>query len=763
MDHRFSAGTTSRRLRRLWAGALVSLLVLGMFSSSEAQAERRRPLSGEFVAAQPPVAGYMATDNCDLGLGEAARFPFKAPDDGLFTASMSDFVGDWDIWLLDEDGEWLAGSYNSQGLVGPQPGEKLGAPLRKGQKVELYACNFDGQPEVTVRWKFEFSSFPELLGGSLLTERVPVNYVFVGYGREQVDAGEFEQILPHESRPVIRSRGWYGTPEGLGIQFTFDHKVHYASSAYEDRFFERLKKLGNKMTPTFYQTQYTAQETNAMDITENLEIDALAVERWLQENPPEGVDTTENTVFFVNWFGRSDFRPHVYAVNEAVDPDTGYAFGRADSAKMIAWGGSPHQGSGAVGRVWFHDLSAGPDWRTGNWQVDSPPGYIMPPTWEYSKKGMRAPSRLADDLGKVARYVAIDLFFAASPIYPVAITPSTLPDEIDLDLNLYEGDTRTQAGKTLLNQKLIRNELQELQPLNRFSTDVQQREFFEQKQLECYGPHVAAYQAWPLFAGPSCYSDLPYGSYSNLFLYNAMNLDQTRDDEGVDYEATGALYTLPAADAAPPYLGLADDNHRDGTQSFIYVALPRDYMRYYGMSAVTVHEYGHHFGMSHMHDGFDYQKQREFGPYGRDYYVWVGDEVSSTMSYMHLVHHFSQFERDNMARYLTGAYALESRRIAQRIIAASEGDVSALLDTADAKLGAAREAFAAHRYQEAASAAKQAYVWMLGAARTAGIRLPVDRSGTTPEQPASKEMEARIKGYYSEPIHQYPQPWLKQS
>ena len=53
------------------------------------------------------------------------------------------------------------------------------------------------------------------------------------------------------------------------------------------------------------------------------------------------VDTTDYTIFFVNWFGRGDFKYHVYTKTDEPDPDTGYNFGEErESRKLIAWGGT---------------------------------------------------------------------------------------------------------------------------------------------------------------------------------------------------------------------------------------------------------------------------------------------------------------------------------------------------------------------------------------------------------------------------------------
>ena len=75
-------------------------------------------------------------------------------------------------------------------------------------------------------------------------------------------------------------------------------------------------------------------------MTDNHWIDAPSVEQWLADNTTS-VDTTDSTVFFINWYGRDDFKYHVYTKTDEPDPDTGYNFGvERESRKLIAWGGT---------------------------------------------------------------------------------------------------------------------------------------------------------------------------------------------------------------------------------------------------------------------------------------------------------------------------------------------------------------------------------------------------------------------------------------
>ena len=285
-----------------------------------------------------------------------------------------------------------------------------------------------------------------------LSERVRVNVVFVGLKPGQINTSEFLAGLPQRSSPIVRSRLFYGVTEELGIDYTYDYATTFTSSAWDASFFSALKGLAKPAPRTDFQDLYNAQ-AGTRDVGQNNFIDAPSVEKWLIDHRPSGVDTRRNTIFFINWWGRPDFIDHVYTKIGEPDPDTGYDFGlNRASRKIIAWGGTTPDdeesglGNRGVNRVWFFDLSAGPESWGGSFDITNPdldgddePDYRLPAAWEYSTAGYRAPSALTGDLSKVARYAAINLLFTSSPLYPPYLTPELLPEAIDVRLNTYEG------------------------------------------------------------------------------------------------------------------------------------------------------------------------------------------------------------------------------------------------------------------------------------------------------------------------------------
>jgi hypothetical protein len=95
------------------------------------------------------------------------------------------------------------------------------------------------------------------------------------------------------------------------------------------------------------------------------------------------------------------------------------------------------------------------------------------------------------------------------------------------------------------------------------------------------------------------------------------------------------------------------------------------------------------------------------------------------MSYIDLNWDFSQFDRDNMNRYMTSIYTNQANTILADIYAGPRaGQVSALLATADGHAAAALAAYDAMDYASAAGHANQAYKDILAA--TAEIDVHVE-------------------------------------
>ena len=583
------------------------------------------------------------------------------------------------------------------------------------------------------------SSYDNLAPGkkASLHERVDVNLVFVGYEQDQVDEVDVLAELPSSYKPVVRSRLWYGLTDSTGIEYDYNYDTRWTSSGYEDRFFKELSSLATPAPRTEFQNAYNAQNNNVLNVAQNHFIDAPTVERWLADHPPAGVDTTEDTIFFVNWFNRDDFKFHVYTKTNEPDPDTGYNFGELrESRKIISWGGTAPADeengySGPARRIWFYDLSAGPESWTDNWNVDDPDldangqvDYRMPPIWEYKSGGFRKPAALGSDLGLVARYVGLNLLFTSSPLYPPDITPPDLPEDFNLDSNTYEGIPGVNASEKYITQDLLLNELSELQPLTDFSYDEQ--------DLSFSGKAKSCYVSW--LQDVACYPKLDYPAFANLFLNNALKKKAWMDGpQSADYEA-GLFNYATSADLAPPLLGFADDNYRDGTQSYIFSFVdPVTANEFgYGLTTTMIHEVGHHIGLSHPHDGYDSETGVDYEPADAYYFAWSGDQTNTIMSYIDLNWDFSQFDQDNMNRFLAAEYITNANKVAAKVLRSDDAnEATQELNRADDSIGEAEAAFTGHDYENAVEAAKEAYDWVMEGADDAEVTITGSQAGTT--------------------------------
>jgi hypothetical protein len=565
-------------------------------------------------------------------------------------------------------------------------------------------------------------------------EKVTVNVVFVGFDEGDVPWKTVQRQLPSGGEPIVRSRAFYGIDEPLGLDYAYDYRPYYTSRSWEDSFFSYLSSIAVAKPLTEWQQAYNAQ-AGALDVTSNRWIDAPTVEKRLIDTAPQGVDTRNPTIFFINWYGRNDFKFHVYSKVGEPDPDTGHDFGLlSDDRKIVAWGGtSPDDeetglGRRGVHRVWFYDLSAGPEVWGGNFDItnkdldgDGVADYRIPVSWEYGH--YRPKSQLPRDLGLVIRYVGLDLLFTSSPLYPPYFTADKLPDRVDLDVNTVEGLPGVDASREFIKRDLFIQEERELPTGFSLSHDYQ--------DLPFSGDFRRCFEGeFPLEGEPfPCFPELEgYPPDANLFLAASLNQRKFLEGDG-DYEA--GLINYSTEDAPTP-LGYADDNWLDGTQSGVFSFVsPGIVEAGYGLTTTMIHEYGHHSSMSHPHDGYDPASGVDFEPTGDFFFAWLGDESNSMMSYIDVNWDFSQFDRDNSARHHAGGYALVANRVAADILRdrdrrRAEDD----LEAADRSLRRAQAALEAHDYNGMLAHAASAYRSVRAGAAKAGVKLQVRQPST---------------------------------
>jgi hypothetical protein len=583
------------------------------------------------------------------------------------------------------------------------------------------------------------------------TETVDVNVVFVGtFGGGDPSWSDVSTGLPTTGSPKTRSKLFYELEDeaDLGITFSYTYSPTYTSTAWEDQFFGYLGSIAQAKQRTLFQNEYNAQN-GALDVGQNHWIDAPSVEKWIIEHPPAGVDLSKPTILFVNWKDRPDFEFHVYTKTNEPDPDTNYNFGvLRESRKIVAWGGTAPgdeenvaSGSaygGTPKRLWFYDLSAGPESWGGSFDVtnadidgDGERDYRIPNIWEYSGSPLAAnrpgygSAPLTTDLNKVIRYVGLDLLFTTSPLYPPYFTANRLPGHVNFDVNTVEGWNQVDGSAQFIKPELFLQEEKEL-PSGFESTLTADYEDikFDGDWNRCYKQFVS---------DKVCYNDLhpgyaAFGGFVNIFLVSSRHHEELLDGTPA-YEAGLVNWSIGQKPKSPGLLGFADDNWLDGTQSGVFsFVYPDAVAAGYGLTTTMIHEYGHHSSLSHPHDGYDPESEADFGPGGDTFFAWLGDESNSMMSYIDLNWDFSQFDRDNSARHHAAGYAKIANIVADDLV--GNPAAAGKLAEADTALTTAQTAFATHNYTTALQFARQGYEKVVEGAALAGVPVEIVEPST---------------------------------
>jgi hypothetical protein len=239
---------------------------------------------------------------------------------------------------------------------------------------------------------------------------------------------------------------------------------------------------------------------------------------------------------------------------------------------------------------------------------------------------------------------------------------------------------------------------------------------------------------------------------------HAKDIDQPQadgDDRNapVDKRVPLLLFNAPD-DVGNPFLigeSLQDPRTMD-KKGQVIVESPSTYGIGFGATGVAIHEDGHYFGMSHPHDGYDWELDQSCDQFCRnlpggstDNHVYAacryqqcgtgevggfgimnsGDEVHSAMSYMKNSWTFGQLDYDNHNRWLAVTFMNMASFVWGQLAAqpAQAAAVALLVTTADAEIGSMKTEYARMNYALAAAHAKTAYALLVGAAQAAHVRL----------------------------------------
>jgi hypothetical protein len=563
---------------------------------------------------------------------------------------------------------------------------------------------------------------------------VPVRVVLVGFEDQDVDEGALLRSLPRTYRPVARYPRFHGRGRELGLEYRFRYDVARKGRRFSDALFGYLKKIGVREGRTLYQTLYNEQSRNVLDVSPSvLDVDGPLVEKWLVENDADPSGGRGYTLYFLNWYGRDDFEFHVYTKTDEPDPDTGYNFGRLrDSRKMVAWGGSH-------GRRWFYDFSAGPEAWGGGYDLDNAdldgdeePDYRIPPIWEYRVDGYRRPDLLAGDMGRLARFVAIDLLFTPSPLYdPLATAPRAGAAKV-AHVALFEAEPGARASR-YFDADFAREQWRRFEPYYRWQIGRSRHALDGESRLalDIFVGNVVDDQAcWRPFGDP----------FAQLFCHFTRRLA-----EFVPAYAPGDhVEALLAFDTNDPglagLLGFADDDWSTGAPSHVFMFDGTDAREAgFGFTATGIHEVGHHLGLSHPHDGYDSEMRLDFQAAGALFFAWTGDESATVMHDIALSNSFGTFDRDNMYRWEAAGYLNRANALAGALgKRADDAAVADLVRAADALARRAQSALLGWDYLRAAQDARRARDLLEDAAVRARVRPATADATVAPDAPGVK-------------------------
>ena len=590
-------------------------------------------------------------------------------------------------------------------------------------------------------------------GVSTISQNLDVNIVFVGFqagtGSQQIQESVLRAQLPSMSRPIVRSPGFYGLPnQYLGMTFYYNFHTYYANSTFENAFFGYLSSIATPDSLNGAQIVYNRQASRALTVTSNHTIAAVDVEKWLAVNTQSmlGVDTRQYTVFFINWFGRADFKFHLYRKSDEPDLDTGFNFGTQAAWALMAWGGTPpddpQSGLGALHRIWFCDLSAGPEaWQRGydlnraDLDGDGQTDYRIPPVWEYGNLNpahYRPFNTLSADLGKLVRYVAIDELFTTSPLYNPVLSAPLLPSSIKLNINLYQGEPGFDI-RTQVKPDVVASRLAAVRSSNTFTASLRDLSLTA-RAAEIFNCFTGTFTG-----GASCFGGrYPGTPFADLFLYFQDHLTQFLSG-GADYEIP--MFGWNQESPSLSLVGFADDNWRDGTQSFVFMFIDKLTRELgFGFTLISTHEAGHHIGLPHSHDGYDYETNNDFSAGGDFHFAWLGDESNTVMGYRFDGLDFSQFDRDNMNRWLTVGYINEANTIVGAIQKSPRaGEAAPQIASADNDANSAIASFQTMDYAGAHALANSAYRKIVAAAAQINVKV----------EPQSYQADYKSKGVSS--------------
>ncbi len=271
-------------------------------------------------------------------------------------------------------------------------------------------------------------------------------------------------------------------------------------------------------------------------------------------------------------------------------------------------------------------------------------------------------------IGLLARYVAIDLLFTTSPLYDPLVSAPEPGGRKVAHVAMLENEPGV-SGLDWFHGQFAERAWRAFQPYYRWKvgvTDTDPADRGAKKALAIFSGTSSAQDCWSRFGE----------TFAQLYCYFDANLRRYIPKYGPP-DSVGQVFSYSTTpDSLGSFFGLlgfADDNWRDGTPTYEFVFGSSAYRELgYGLSSTVIHEFGHHLGMSHPHDGYDSESGADYDAAGETYFAWLGDESDTVMHYLSLSNGFGRHNQDNMYRWETAGYLNWANLLAGDLLASPE-------------------------------------------------------------------------------------------
>jgi hypothetical protein len=155
-------------MRKALSLGLVAVVAAGAFAPAVAAPKKPKPMTGSFAATGLPVpaSGEDPTDTASScsnsaleGISITSR-TIKTAGAGTLAVQLSGFIGDWDITILDANGDTVAAGDNASAagtaMSTGEIVERASVKYKKASTIKISVCNFAGGPTAEAKYTYTY-------------------------------------------------------------------------------------------------------------------------------------------------------------------------------------------------------------------------------------------------------------------------------------------------------------------------------------------------------------------------------------------------------------------------------------------------------------------------------------------------------------------------------------------------------------------------------------------------------------------------------